>query len=275
MRSALGAAVAIMAIIVALSAPREVAAAQKVGLVETLKNVAFGIPPDAGRGPKSLRDDVVFQETLETAAESALLIRFVDETELTMGESAVVMVDEYVYDPSGGTGNMVISLSVGAFRFVSGKMPKGGITITTPSAVIGVRGTILLILVALDGSTLVSVLQGVVEILTRNLGNVVTLLARQSVSVRLDGGIGPVIDGVQGTGDSSVDQGIAPEPDTPDDDTPDDAAPPTIRGNLNLPRPTLPPIQAIIPAIRPMPTMHPPGVNVPKPMVAPPPRHYN
>jgi len=233
--------------------------------VETLKNAAFGIPPDAGRGPKSLRDDVVFRETLETATESALLVRFVDETKLTMGESAVVMVDEYVYDPSGGPGGMVISLSVGAFRFVSGKMPKGGVTIQTPSALIGIRGTELLILVGLDGSTLVSVLQGVVQVLTRNLGNVVTLLARQSVSVQLDGRTGPVIDGVQGTGDSSVDVGIAPGPGTPGD-----SAPPTIRGDLNLPRPTLPPIQAIIPTVRPMPTPHLPSVIVSPPSVSPP-----
>jgi hypothetical protein len=161
---------------------------------------------------------------------------------------------------------MVISLSVGAFRFVSGNMPKGGITIQTPSTVIGVRGTELLILVALDGSTLISVLQGVVQVLSRNLGNVVTLLARQSVSVLIDGRTGPVTDGVQGTGDSSVDVGIDTGPDTPDD-----SAPPTIRGNLNLPRPTLPPIQAIIPAIRPMPTPHVPRVIVSPPSVSPPP----
>lgn len=269
MRTALRALIVIAATLAALTISHDLVAAQRVGLIETLKNAAFGIPPDAGRGPKSLRDDVVFRETLETASESALLLRFVDDTKLTMGESAVVMVDEFVYDPARGAGNMVISLSVGAFRFVSGKMPKGGVVIQTPSVVIGIRGTELLILVAADGTTLVSVLRGAVELLTRNLGTLVTLLARQSVSVMLDGRAGPVTDGVKGTGDSSVDVGIAPEADSPDD-----SGPPGVRDALNRPLPTMPPIQAILPAIRPMmppPVVHVPVVSPPSPPPSPPP----
>lgn len=262
MRTALRALIVIAATLAALTISHDLVAAQRVGLIETLKNAAFGIPPDAGRGPKSLRDDVVFRETLETASESALLLRFVDDTKLTMGESAVVMVDEFVYDPARGAGNMVISLSVGAFRFVSGKMPKGGVVIQTPSVVIGIRGTELLILVAADGTTLVSVLRGAVELLTRNLGTLVTLLARQSVSVMLDGRAGPVTDGVKGTGDSSVDVGIAPEADSPDD-----SGPPGVRDALNRPLPTMPPIQAILPR----PVVHVPVVSPPSPPPSPPP----
>ena len=193
--------------------PASPRAATQIGLVEQLTNVAFGIPPDAARGPKSQNDDIVFQEVIETIEDSAMLVRFRDSTELTIGEKAIVMMDEFVYAPKQGLGTMVISLSQGAFRYVSGNLPKGGVTIQTPSALIGIRGTELLILVALDGSTLVSVIRGLISLTPRFGGVAVAVREDQSVGVSSDGEIGAVTDGVQPTGDRYVDLGVEFSPD--------------------------------------------------------------
>lgn len=193
--------------------PTSPRAATQIGLVEQLTNVAFGIPPDAARGPKRQDDDIVFQETIETIEDSAMLVRFRDSTELTIGEKAIVTMDEFVYAPKQGLGTLVISLSQGAFRYVSGNVPKGGVTIQTPSALIGIRGTELLIFIALDGSTLLSVISGLVNLTPRFGGVAVAVAQDQSVGVSSDGEIGAVTDGVQPTGDRYVDLGVEFTPD--------------------------------------------------------------
>lgn len=220
-------------------------AATQIGLVEQLTNVAFGIPPDAARGPKSQDDDIVFKETIETIEDSAMLVRFLDETKLTIGENAIVMMDEFVYAPKQGLGRMVISLSQGAFRYVSGNLPKGGVTIQTPSAVIGIRGTELLILVALDGSTLLSVISGLVNITPRFGGLAVAVREDQSVGVSSDGEIGEVTDGAQPTGDRFVDLGV----EFASDDS-DDTSGPSDAERFQI-RPPIPRVQTIV---RPMPS---------------------
>jgi hypothetical protein len=231
-------------------------AATRIGAVEQLTNIAFGIPPDADRGPKSLDDDIVFQETIETLERSGMLVRFNDSTELTIGEKAVVLMDEFVYEPATGLGTLVILLSKGAFRFVSGNVPKGGVTIQTPSALIGIRGTELLIVVAADGSTRISVLDGLVEITPRFGGAAVAVEEEQSVEVSSDGEIGEVTDGVQPTGDRLVDLGV-------DFGSAVGSAPP---GAESFPfRPILPPVRPIVrPPLEPSPSS-PPSLPPPPP----------
>lgn len=244
-------------------------AATQIGLVEQLTNVAFGIPPDAARGPKSQDDDIVFQETIETVEDSAMLVRFLDQTKLTIGESAIVLMDEFVYDPKQGLGTMVISLSQGAFRYVSGNLPKGGVTIKTPSAVIGIRGTELLILVALDGSTLISIISGLINLTPRFGGVAVAIGENKSVEVSSDGEIGEVTDGVQPTGDRYVDLGV--------EFTSDGSGGTSAGGDTSGPsgaerfvvRPPIPRAPTIVrpmptspaPAYRPPPRAHYPGCN--------------
>lgn len=50
------------------------------------------------------------------------------------------------------------------FRFITGKLGGPGFKVRTPTAVIGVRGTDFVVLVAEDGATQVAVLDGEVEI---------------------------------------------------------------------------------------------------------------
>lgn len=88
---------------------------------------------------------VYMNDTIETGAAARLIVLFVDETKLVLGENVLTSVDEYVYDPAATSGNrMRVSVARGAFQFVSGlvaKQPRPDVEIDIPYGTIGLRGT--------------------------------------------------------------------------------------------------------------------------------------
>jgi hypothetical protein len=122
-------------------------AQQRVGVNSAVNPEATGIPPGAAPRRLVLGQDVVFNERITTGATGQTQVLFVDETSMTLGPSADMVIDEFVYDPNAGTGKLAASLSRGVFRFVGGKLSKrdNAVTIRTPSATIGVRGGVMLI----------------------------------------------------------------------------------------------------------------------------------
>jgi hypothetical protein len=93
--------------------------------------------------PLSRTDEVFWKDEIETRGAARLEIVFKDKTLLQMGDNSKIAIDEMVYEPNKkGTG--VFTLSQGVFRMVSGAINKvngGTLTINTPIATIGVRGT--------------------------------------------------------------------------------------------------------------------------------------
>jgi hypothetical protein len=84
------------------------------------------------------------KDELRTAANARLQVTFLDETQLTLGEHASVVIDRYVYDPNRGVGETFLQVTKGAFRFATGRikeMKDSKIAVSTPLADIGVRGT--------------------------------------------------------------------------------------------------------------------------------------
>ena len=57
-----------------------------------------------------------------------------------------------------------MSISKGVMRFVSGSLPKKQYSIRTPTTVIGISGTILVVTVAANGLTNVSFVEGAVTV---------------------------------------------------------------------------------------------------------------
>jgi hypothetical protein len=90
-----------------------------------------------------LEDDVYHNELIETEAESATQLVFLDETTLTLGPDSSVVLDSFVYDPDPSKAAFVMTATKGIFRFASGKLPKNAYRLHTPAATIGIRGTVL------------------------------------------------------------------------------------------------------------------------------------
>ena len=179
----------------ALALVPEPAEAELIGLVKQVKADAFGTPPGAQREEKLPRFPVVHDELLETGQGSAMLVEFLDKTLLTLGAGANLVVDTFVYDPKTKQGTSVFNLTVGVLRFISGKMVDDNVSIVTPTAVIGIRGSDALIIVALDGSTAVNVFSGEFSVSNSDGTEQASVGPAQSVSVSSTGTVGTVAAG--------------------------------------------------------------------------------
>ncbi len=132
-----------------------VRADQRVGIDSAVNPNAMGIPPGALPRRLVLGQDVVFNERITTEAEGQTQILFVDESTLSVGPNANMVIDQFVYDPNTGTGKFVASLTRGVFRFVGGKLSKqeNAVTMRTPTATIGIRGGVMLVNLRSDCAT--------------------------------------------------------------------------------------------------------------------------
>ena len=80
---------------------------------------------------------------MSTGEAARLEVTFTDNTRLTLGEKAELTLDKYVFNPAAGSGTIKFGV-VGAFRFHSGQVSKlasSDVSVTTPVAIIGIRGT--------------------------------------------------------------------------------------------------------------------------------------
>jgi FecR protein len=93
--------------------------------------------------PISIGTDVYSNEVVRTAPNSVADIKFIDETDLSVGPISEIVLDKFIYDPTGSNGTVVIQATRGAFRFVTGKQDKKAYQIKTPFGTIGMRGTVL------------------------------------------------------------------------------------------------------------------------------------
>ena len=87
---------------------------------------------------------VYMDSRLRTGPNARLQVTFRDNSVLTLGENANVVIDRYVFNPSESKGELLLNASQGAFRFAGGKlkqMSQKKIIVNTPGAALAVRGT--------------------------------------------------------------------------------------------------------------------------------------
>lgn len=103
-------------------------------------------------GAKKLKAEVgspIHQgSVLQTGKKSSMGVTFKDETVMSFGADTVFTVDEYLYSPVQGKLKFSSNLTKGSLNYVSGvieKLKPDAVTVSTPSGVIGVRGTQFLI----------------------------------------------------------------------------------------------------------------------------------
>ena len=94
-------------------------------------------------GPLAAGDSVYRNEVVRTGAGSTAKLVFLDSTNLGVGPISRVMLDKFVYAGESNGQKMTVNLAKGIFRFTTGALDKKAYTISTPTAAIGVRGTVL------------------------------------------------------------------------------------------------------------------------------------
>ena len=129
---------AVVALVIALLPPAAFAA-ETVGRVTRVENQA-----QIGGAAAAVGTPVRMDDQLRTGPKARLEVTFRDQTLLTLGENASVVIDRYVFNPGEGTGEMAVNATRGAMRFVTGKigkLPDHKVTVVTPNAALAVRGT--------------------------------------------------------------------------------------------------------------------------------------
>jgi len=73
-----------------------------------------------------------------------MAIQFIDDSVLKLTEHSKVVIDKFIFDPDPSKSQMAFNMASGTARFITGKLGminKENISITTPTATIGIRGT--------------------------------------------------------------------------------------------------------------------------------------
>ena len=112
-------------------------------IAQTRIGTANSVKPEATgsiAGTLSAGSGVHQSENVHTGSAGQADLRFLDNSNLTVGPGSNVRLDKFVDDPNKGTGDVAIEASRGAFRFVTGSQGKGSVRIKTPSGTLGVRG---------------------------------------------------------------------------------------------------------------------------------------
>jgi hypothetical protein len=123
----------------ALAFSASVSLAASVGVVTKVENQA-----QIGGATAVVGTPVQTNDELRTGAKSHLEVSFRDNTTLTLGENARVVIDRYVFNPEQSTGELALSTSAAAFRLATGKLSEmrdKKINVSAPFAALAVRGT--------------------------------------------------------------------------------------------------------------------------------------
>ena len=77
-------------------------------------------------------------------AKTKLGLTFIDDTRVSVTEQSVLVIDDFIYDPSSGTGKLAMNVAMGTVRYASGAIAhnsRENVRLRTPTATISVRGT--------------------------------------------------------------------------------------------------------------------------------------
>ena len=172
------------------------AAAKGIGVASAVVNHVVGLSGGRSR-TLAVGNSVFSNEHIRTSEASSAQILLLDKTSLSIGPRADLVLDRFVYNPDRSAGRVVVNATQGAFRFITGAQNPTHYTIKTSVATLGIRGTIVDLLVSGNptiGYTLTVILvEGAVNI-TLPSGQVLSLTTPgQAYVLTSAGGVqGPV-----------------------------------------------------------------------------------
>ncbi len=123
----------------------DAARAQQVGTAAAV-NPAAQARGGGGSRTIIIGQSIAHRERIQTTSAGSVQLLFLDKTSMTIGPNSDLAIDEYVYDPNTNTGKLAATLGKGVMRFVGGQISHAGnAQVTTPNAVVGIRGGIAII----------------------------------------------------------------------------------------------------------------------------------
>lgn len=169
---------------------------RNIGSVAAANEEVRGTPPQ--QDPRRLRLGIklVEAERVETSSVGAGQFLFLDQTSLTVWPDSDIVLDKYLYDPDKATGQMALSATRGVLRFIGGKISKTtDVTVTTPHAIVAIRGGIAQIEVTADRTIATNIASEHVKVY--NADGSVTL-SRPMAAAEASNGHSPIFLGIGG-----------------------------------------------------------------------------
>jgi hypothetical protein len=157
--SAIAFVIVLALVVSAVTAP---AAQQRVGVSTAVNPDATGAPPGAPTRQLMLGQEVVYHEHIVTTTSGQTQILFLDESAMTIAPNSDLTIDEFVYNPDTGKGELAMSAVRGIMRFVGGKLSKNenAVTMVTPTGTLSIRGGVFLMDLEAGGNLQVVFLYG-------------------------------------------------------------------------------------------------------------------
>ncbi len=155
-----------IAIAIAAMMPGIARAAANIGKATAIKTSVTGTLDSQSIVLKT-GDEIFANQTVTTDAAGVGQFEFRDKTRLAVGPGSTVILDNFVYNPKGSGSKVVLELTRGSFRFITGKARHDAYEIVTPAATIGVRGTAFDVYVGDTGELAVAMINGAVEVCPR------------------------------------------------------------------------------------------------------------
>lgn len=126
------------------------AQAEPAGQVIDLQGEVNFTPAGGAPKPAALKQSIAVGDKLETKATGAVKILFVDDTILTLKENSKALITEFLFDAKAGKRKTVLNVLAGKARATVGKFfgDDQTVEIKTPTAVAGIRGTDVGVLVS-------------------------------------------------------------------------------------------------------------------------------
>ncbi|MEH2525947.1 MULTISPECIES: FecR family protein [unclassified Bradyrhizobium] len=114
---------------------------EPIGNVATVTGSASVIRDDKTT-PLKVKDDIYLNDVVQTGANAALGITFIDNTTFNLKANTKITIDNYVYEDGGKSNAAIFDVAKGTAAFVAASVAKtGDMKITTPTATLGIRGT--------------------------------------------------------------------------------------------------------------------------------------
>jgi hypothetical protein len=120
------------------------------GRIKIVSGAAFIVREQQAIAAK-VGDAVMESDALRTGADGRIGVTLRDETRISLGPGSEVRLDRFLYSPADGQFGFVLKIVRGIAAYVSGRIAKlspDAIRLETPTAIVGVRGTRLVIQVA-------------------------------------------------------------------------------------------------------------------------------
>ncbi len=119
------------------------AAENPAGTVKNSRGSA-SIEREGKKLPAPAGSALLGSDRIVTGADGSVGIMLLDDTLLSVGPNSTVSLDKFAFDPATNDGALSASVKRGTMAVISGKLAKktpGTVQFSTPSAILGVRGT--------------------------------------------------------------------------------------------------------------------------------------